>query len=502
MEQSTYFASVTFLDMVVTPDHSCCPKCSKSAKIRWTAFRSAIDLNTERATFLGVTVGVYRCEPCRRYFRIQPSFLQRSATYTKTVMSTAISSVIEDGMAVTRVPRRMSRDFGIEPSEGIIRYWLRKGAVPISWEKYEQFIRSSFSGILCIDEMYQGKISILLATDPSGSFGDKLVAYQLLEGKVSSNDVENFLQRMRSIGIEPEEIITDGSALYPDVIRKTWPVAAHQVCLFHKTHKMVRAVGNAVKELKGKIPKIQKSGVGGITMENRRKGAKLVRKLYSEKKGIREISRLTGHSRNTIKKWLHSTDSRDETATSDTEELTPSLLKKKARPPSSLPPDWESWEQVGRVKELLANARYILSKRKENLGDEDHYILQTLYGSPLGDDVRLIVDFAQSWYGIWNGDSSVRQNQIEAEIRWNNFIRANSSARFQALKRFTSTLDIKLFRSLSHFLLNPKWESTSNGVERYCRKIRHIQSSHYNFRSKEIIAKVIERSAILQLKAV
>jgi hypothetical protein len=58
-------------------------------------------------------------------------------------------------------------------------------------------------------------------------------------------------------------ITTDGSSLYPKVLKKLWPDARHQVCRFHVLMDITKAVLKALaklrKELRGQIPK-QKRG--------------------------------------------------------------------------------------------------------------------------------------------------------------------------------------------------------------------------------------------------
>ena len=55
-------------------------------------------------------------------------------------------------------------------------------------------------------------------------------------------------------GIEPDEVITDDSRLYPGVLAEIWPVAAHQLCLFHATRNVVKAVNEVVKQVRKSIP--------------------------------------------------------------------------------------------------------------------------------------------------------------------------------------------------------------------------------------------------------
>jgi len=93
-----------------------------------------------------------------------------------------------------------------------------------------------------VDEVYQGQLALLLAVDPAAPDGDRLVGYQLITGSVDADDVETFLTRLKTAGIEPAEVITDGSSLYPAVLSQVWPKAAHQLCLFHETRQVTKGV--------------------------------------------------------------------------------------------------------------------------------------------------------------------------------------------------------------------------------------------------------------------
>jgi hypothetical protein len=75
----------------------------------------------------------------------------------------------------------------------------------------------TFSGILCVDEVYQGDLALLLAIDPAAPDGDRLVGYTLLPKtkEVDQTMVKAFLERLRATGLKPDEIITDGSTQRP-----------------------------------------------------------------------------------------------------------------------------------------------------------------------------------------------------------------------------------------------------------------------------------------------
>ena len=113
---------------------------------------------------------------------------------------------------------------------------------------------ANFSGILCVDEVYQSELALLLAVDPAAPDGDRLVGYTLLTKKVDQGAVKSFLAHLQAAGIEPDEVITDDSRLYPGVLVEIWPMAVHQLCLFHATGNVVKAVNEVVKQVRKAIP--------------------------------------------------------------------------------------------------------------------------------------------------------------------------------------------------------------------------------------------------------
>jgi transposase len=200
-------------------------------------------------------VSVHHCESCAHYFRAQPPFLRPDAIYSNRVVEKAVQAVCLDGMAMRRVPARLARDFWVQPSEGMIRHWVRAYRKTFDFvADYQPWVVSEFSGILCVDEVYQGHLALLLAVDPAAPDGDRLVGYQLVHGHVDASSVEGFLARLKDAGIEPEQVITDGSALYPTVLSKVWSSAVHQLCLFHETRRVTKAVLEVIGSVRRSLP--------------------------------------------------------------------------------------------------------------------------------------------------------------------------------------------------------------------------------------------------------
>lgn len=309
-------------------DTTICDQCQRPAPRFTTAARTAIDIHLDHPVLLHIVVSVHHCAACHRYFRAQPPFIRPSAVYTNRVIDKAVQSVVEDGLAMRCVPDRLARDFWVQPSEGSVRRWYSAYGAQFDFETdYQGWVISEFSGILCVDEVYQDKLALLLAVDPAAPDGDRLIGYQLVHGSVSSADVESFLAHLRDVGIAPVEVVTDGSALYPSVLAKVWADAAHQLCLFHETRHVTNAVMKVINRVRKQLPTAPPTAGargGGLLRAHppsadseaaatqrwywrqlqRRQEIAWVHELADQGLSQRAIARQTGHHRETIARWL------------------------------------------------------------------------------------------------------------------------------------------------------------------------------------------------------
>lgn len=137
----------------------------------------------------------------------------------------------------------------------MIREWCRTYAQRIDLDRdYLPWVVETFSGVLGVDEVYQVQLALLLAVDPAVPEGDLLVGYPLVEGTVDQATMTAFLSHLKDAGIDPDQVITDGAAVYPPVLAHVWPNAAHQLCLFHETRRVTAAVLGVVKAVRKEIP--------------------------------------------------------------------------------------------------------------------------------------------------------------------------------------------------------------------------------------------------------
>jgi len=158
-----------------------CPRCRCPAPRVWEVTRVAVDIDLDQPVVLAVEVSVHSCRPCGRVFRAQPPFLRPRAIYTRRVVQKAVEAVYGDGLAARNVPDRLARDFWVRPSEKMVRLWCRTFADQVDFTAdYQPWVVATFSGVLCVDEVYQGEVALLLAVDPAAPDGDRLVGYALL----------------------------------------------------------------------------------------------------------------------------------------------------------------------------------------------------------------------------------------------------------------------------------------------------------------------------------
>jgi transposase len=316
-----------------------CDLCQGSTVDYSTANRTAIDIDLEQPILLSIKVSVHYCPSCDHYFRFQPSFMRPGAIYSNRVVNKAVESVYQDGMAMRKVADRLARDFWVRPSEAMIRSWCRDYSATFDFETdYQAWVVSEFSGILCVDEVYQGKLALLLGVDPGASDGDRLIGYELIHGPVDGDCVEGFLNRIKEAGVEPDQVITDGSALYPTLLAKVWPKAAHQLCLFHETRRVTAATMKVIQAIRKSIPcpppKTGARGGGPLRTHppsddpedpatqrwrwrKARRQAQIDHVHGLARKGLsqRAIARETGHHRSTVKRWLEQAESTEAVCT-------------------------------------------------------------------------------------------------------------------------------------------------------------------------------------------
>lgn len=229
------------------PKTAPCPKCGKRGRRKATHTRLVRDIAYGEVLFLEITVGEYRSRcSCCKTFRSQIDGIESRAAYTNRVREAVIDRLLDDSMSMERLGHALHRDFHLDLSQGFLYDCVDWKVRQTDMPEYRQWTLENFSGTLCVDEIHLGHRTLLLATDPLSDFP---VAFAL----VSSNDQDHlrrFLGNLKSYGFVPQVVVTDGSNLYPKVLAELWPMARHQLCVFHVLKDINEHVLAALRRLR------------------------------------------------------------------------------------------------------------------------------------------------------------------------------------------------------------------------------------------------------------
>jgi hypothetical protein len=224
-----------------------CPTCGRHGRRRHKYDRFVRSLAYGQVLWLHVFYAEYRARcDCRKYFRSCPPQVCPKAEYDNLVREAVLNRILDDGLNVQRTLAAMKRDFLLELSSGFLYDCLEWGLTRLSQASRRRTSREQFSGVLGVDELHLGAYTLLLATDP---ITDRVIGYRL----VTVNDQAHmrcFLRTLQYWGFEPQVVVTDGSPLYPAVLKEVWPAAKHQLCVFHVLQDVTAKVLDAVRRLR------------------------------------------------------------------------------------------------------------------------------------------------------------------------------------------------------------------------------------------------------------
>jgi hypothetical protein len=250
------------------PQKAPCPQCGKRGRRKRTLTRTVRTVAYKTIAFLKITYGEYaaRCQ-CRKTFRNTPQGVLPKAKYDNKVRDLVLDRILRDGMNVERTLESIRREFLLDLSWGFVYDVLKDQAARLDMSEHRDKVLKHFSGTLCVDELHLGRFILLLATDP---LADLPVAFAL----VAANDQDHmrrFLKNLKTRGLLPRVVVTDGSNLYPAVLAELWPDADHQLCVFHVIKDINKLILDAVRRMRTTMGR---RGKAGRKKKRGRKGAK------------------------------------------------------------------------------------------------------------------------------------------------------------------------------------------------------------------------------------
>src|SRR3954469_8002000 len=250
------------------PKKAPCPKCGKRGRRKRTVTRRVRTVAYKAVASLEITYGEYsaRCE-CSTTFRNTHEDVLPRAAYDNKVRDLVLDRILKDGMNVELTLESLRREFLLDLSTGFVYDVLHDFAAGLDMAAHRREVLEHFSGTLCVDELHLGRFTLLLATDP---LSDLPVAFAL----VVANDqghMLRFLKNLKTWGLQPKVVVTDGSNLYPAVLGELWPDADHQLCVFHVIKDINEQILDAVRRMRKAM---NRRGRAGRKKKRGRKGAK------------------------------------------------------------------------------------------------------------------------------------------------------------------------------------------------------------------------------------
>jgi hypothetical protein len=271
--------TIVTLPVRCAPKKAPCPTCGRlGRRKRILPPRRVRTVAYKAVAYLEITCGEYRAGcGCCATFRSTPEGVLPRASYDNKVRDLVLGRILEDGMSIERALRSLRREFLLELSTGFVYDVLRDRAAQLDMAGHRRTALEQFSGTLCVDEVHLGRFALLLATDP---ICDLPVAFALV-GANDHDHMRRFLGNLKTWGLEPRAIITDGSNLYPALLGELWPDADHQLCVFHIIKQINELILEAVRRLQRGVAR---RGRAGRKKKRGRKGAK--RRAAAARRGM------------------------------------------------------------------------------------------------------------------------------------------------------------------------------------------------------------------------
>src|SRR5262247_1310128 len=235
----------------IKPKHYPCPQCGTKGKRKHVITRRIAHVAAlHRRSWIGADVGVYkaRCQCCK-FFQASIAGVPYRGRYSLEVRNTVANALIRDRMPYLSVIRRMQEEYRLTLSLGYIHACCLWAHEQINMETHWDFVRTNFSGVLCLDEVHDSGRTILFATDPLGDF---TVSFNVVD-KNDQAHMDMFLQALKDRGLNVEVVITDGSPLYKDSLQSYWADVEHQLCIFHVIKEVNKLILDGVRAIKNRL---------------------------------------------------------------------------------------------------------------------------------------------------------------------------------------------------------------------------------------------------------
>jgi len=227
---------VRYQHIRLAPSLAPCPRCRTWVSRHEVRTRWFWTADLHHPTVSKVDFAAFVCPACpprQRFFHLLPPAFQTDDQYDVDTRVRIVQLVIEHALNFERAAAIGRQTFHLlKLHASTVLRWVRDygNQQALHIRAWQTRALENFSGQIAVDELYDGPYYILRAVDP---LNDTELDWFIGEGSPDKEDIRAFLAGLKNLGFEPEVVATDGSTLYPEVIKTLWPDAKHQRCVFH-----------------------------------------------------------------------------------------------------------------------------------------------------------------------------------------------------------------------------------------------------------------------------
>jgi transposase len=223
-----------------------CPACgSRRVAFHSVRRRSVEHPDADRPTYLVLRLAKYACAnpACARKYFTPP--VAEAAPYARTsrrLRQTAVGLYRRGAAALRAIAGDLRAFWHTGTGKSSVLRWHQQ-ALAADYPRPE---RLPFSGVLCIDEVYDrvgGKRApVFTCVDPIANRTVRIPVE-----RAAAEDLAAAMRQVRALGANPRVIVSDLWAAYPDALRRVWPRAERQLCWFHVMQWVTRKLGELLK---------------------------------------------------------------------------------------------------------------------------------------------------------------------------------------------------------------------------------------------------------------
>lgn len=238
------------------PDLDSCPRCGTVCPRHEVRTRWFWEADLLQTTITDASFGCYLCPQCpegERWFTSLLAPYRTQGQYSLPARQTVLDLVKRFKMPLGTAAKAGQELLHLPKlNETTLLEWYREAGEAVDHQGHVEGLVKVFSGQMALDEVYDGGLCQLVATDPINNLQ---LDYELIEENPTEDDVRRFLERLKAAGYMPQLVVTDGSNLYPSVLKEVWPEAEHQRCVFHFIKQAVGNIGKAFWKAYSTMPK-------------------------------------------------------------------------------------------------------------------------------------------------------------------------------------------------------------------------------------------------------